>query len=562
MQIPSAPSRTHRLVIDSLLLGVAGAGAALLFNLALRVASRLFLHGIAGYTAPGLAAEGGAPREIVGPHSLWLIPIVTTLGGLIVGALTTWIAPEAEGHGTDAVVRAFHRDGGRLRARVIPLKLLTSAITIGSGGSAGREGPIAMVAAGVGSIYATRRGYDEDGRRMLLLIGAAAGIAAIFRSPIGASLFALEVLYADMELETSALLLATLAAIVAYSIAGMATGFGALFRVPADIARLPKASAYLWYPVLGALAGIVATVLPIVFYRTRDLFRALPIHAALKPAVGALLTGLLAMALPQVIGGGYGWMQQAIDGQLALTLVATLVLAKIVALSLTVGSGGSGGVFAPSLYIGVMLGAALAGALHLPAAPFAVVGMAAVFAGAAHVPFATMMMVVEMTGGYALLVPAATAVMVSYLVQTRLSASLKYRGIYEAQVRSRGESPAHHNAHLGIALRIVRERRLSRITNVGELDLVSLLRSGVPVEIGDDQRIMVGVLQPASSLAGHTLAENGQRLRSAGVTVIGVLRGEHMLAPRADLRLEAGDRVILVLPNASLPQFGDDLRAW
>jgi len=538
-----------------------GAAAAWAFNFMLHLADRLFLGVLAGYRAPGLPSEGGFPTEVAGPYSLWLVPLVAALGGLIVGIITWRLAPEAEGHGTDNVVRAFHRDGGRLRARLAPVKLVTSAITIGSGGSAGREGPIAMIAATLGSWYADLRRRDEHDRRLLLLVGAAAGISAIFRSPIGAALFVVEVLYADMEFEAGVLLYATLGAIVAYALGGLFSGFGALFAVPLPIAPLRSALDYGWYVVLGVAAGLLATVMPVIFYRTRDLFRRLPVHPVAKPAIGAGLTGVLAIAFPQLIGGGYGWIQRAMDGRMLLGTLLALTIGKIVALSLTVGSGGSGGVFAPSLYVGAMLGGAVAAAAHLPAAPFVVVGMAAVFAGSAHVPFATMMMVVEMTGGYTLLVPAAVAVMLSYLVQTRLSASLQYRSLYEAQVGSRGDSPAHHTAHLEIALRILREKEFTDL-DVGELDLVSLLRSGVPVEIGANQHMVVGVLRADSPCANTTIAASGRSMAGEGTNIVALLRGERMLAPRADLVLEAGDRLILIAADAGLEQLGQHLDRW
>lgn len=554
-------SHQHQLVLDTLVLGAAGAAAAWAFNFLLHLADRLLLGGIAGYRAPGLPSEGAAPTEIIGEHSLWLIPVVAALGGLVVGVVTRWLAPEAEGHGTDSVIRAFHRDGGSMRARVAPVKLVTSAITIGSGGSAGREGPIAMIAAGLGSMYATLTHRDEHDRRLLLLVGAAAGISAIFRSPIGAALFAVEVLYADMEFEAGVLLYATLGAIVAYALSGLTSGFGALFTVPLPIAPLERPLAYAWYAVLGIAAGLLATALPVVFYRTRDLFRRLPVHAVLKPAIGGALTGVLAMAFPALIGGGYGWIQRAIDGRILLGTLLALTIAKIVALSLTVGSGGSGGVFAPSLYVGAMLGGACAAIAHLPPAPFVVVGMAAVFAGSAHVPFATMMMVVEMTGGYTLLVPAAFAVMLSYLVQTRLSASMRYRSMYEAQVTSRGDSPAHHTAHLEIALRILREKEFEDL-DIGELDLVSLLRSGVPVELGPSQHMVIGVLRADSPYANTTIAASGRALAGEGTNVIALLRGERMLAPRPDLVLEAGDRLILIAANERLDQLKAHVEPW
>lgn len=456
-ETPLAQPRQRRLLLDTIALGVAGAIGAQLFNAMLRGTTWLFLEKVAGYIAPGLPNEGGAPREVVGPHGLWLVPLVMVFGGLLVGILTDRLAPEAEGHGTDAVIKAFHRNDGRIRARVPFVKLIASALTIGSGGSAGREGPMALITGGLGSWYATFTGRDHD-RRLLLLVGMSAGLSAIFRSPIGAALLSVEILYAGMEFEPNALLYTTIGAIVAYAVNGMFVGFQPLFRVSSLVGQLPGPLSYLWYLVLGVAAGLAATVLPVVFYGARDFFRSLPAPAWMRPAIGALLTGAIALVFPKVIGGGYGWMQQAIDGNVALPVLAVLVIAKMVAMSCTVASGGSGGVFAPTLFIGAMLGGACAAIFHQPAAPFVIVGMAAVFAGAAHVPIATMMMVTEMTGGYTLLVPATLAVVISYLVQMRLSARLSYRSVYEAQVMSRGDSPAHHEQHLEIARRILQER--------------------------------------------------------------------------------------------------------
>ena len=420
--------RQRRLILDTILLGAVGAAAAQIFTWLLRAARTILLGGIAHYQPPGLPGEGNSALEVIGPYGLWLVPVATTVGGLLVGILTEWLAPEAEGHGTDTVVRAFHCDDGALRARVAPVKLVASAITIGSGGAAGREGPIALVAAGVGSWYATITGRTGSDRRLLLLVGAAAGLSAIFRSPIGAALLVIEVLYADMEFEASALLYTTLAAIVAYALNGFMAGWGPLFRIP-PIAPLQTPLDYGLYAVLGVAAGVLGTILPVVFYGVRDQFRKLPVRAFLKPAIGGFLMGMIAIVFRQVIGGGYGWIQDAIDGRLALSLLAALAIVKILAMSLSVASGGSGGVFAPSLFAGAMLGGALAAIGHQPAAPFVVVGMAAVFAGAAHVPIATMMMVTEMTGSYTLLVPAALAVILSYLVQTRLATHVRYRSI-------------------------------------------------------------------------------------------------------------------------------------
>ena len=177
---------------------------------------------------------------------MWLIPIATTLGGLISGALVYGLAPETEGHGTDTVVKAFHWTAGKLRARVAPVKMIASAITIGSGGSAGREGPTALIAAGFGSIYADLLKRSDRERRLLILMGMAGGLSAIFRSPIGTAIFAVEVLYGGMDFESEALIYCMLAAIVAYAVNGRFVGWQPLFRVPPDLSVV-NLSDYGWY---------------------------------------------------------------------------------------------------------------------------------------------------------------------------------------------------------------------------------------------------------------------------------------------------------------------------
>jgi len=537
--------RQRRLILDTLILGLAGAASAQLFNLLLRLVSYVFLELFAGYHAPALAGEGD-PHEIIGPHGLWLVPVATTIGGLLVGLLIAKLAPEAEGHGTDTAVRVFHRAGGYLRARVPPLKLIASAITIGSGGAAGREGPIALVAAGVGSWYATVRRRTEAERRMLLLAGMAAGLSAIFRSPVGCAIFAIEVLYSDMEYEAGSLLYAMLAAVVAYAVNGIFSGWQPLFVIPAGSAPAPGAS-YVWFVVLGGAAGLLGVVLPVVFYRVRDLFRRLPLPLFLKPALGGLLMGLIAVPLPQLIGGGYGWIQKAIDGEIVWTTLAVLVFAKILAMALTVSSGGSGGVFAPTLFAGAMLGSLLAKAVGEHSAPLVVIGMAALFAGAARVPIASLMMVTEMTGDYELLVPAALAVTLAYLVQAVLSSSFRYRSLYEAQLPQRADSPAHHEEHLRRALRLLEDPNV-RIPDLQPLDVVSLLRSGVPLKIAGLGRLLSGTLRPDSPLVGDARAAQG------ACRVLAILRDgkAQPVAPGQEPR--GGDRVLLFVPESAVEE--------
>ncbi|HTV82486.1 MAG TPA: chloride channel protein [Acidobacteriaceae bacterium] len=545
------PFRLHdrepRLLLESAVLGVLGALSAQAFLWLLHWSDRLFLGRMAGYQPP--ETEFGSLHQVIGPHGLWLIPAVTTLGGLISGFLVYRYAPEAEGHGTDTAVDAFHRREGIIRPRVPPLKMLASAITIGSGGSAGREGPIALITAGVGSVYARLAHRSEEDRRLLLLAGMAAGLSAIFRTPMGTGVFAIEVLYGKMEFEVGALLYTMLASAVAYTVNGLFVGFEPLFRVPAI--PTPRVEDFGAFAALGVAAGLVGTILPVVFYRTRDAFRKLPIPLWMKPGAGGLLLGLLALKLPQVLGGGYGWIQLAIDGRLALDLMVVLIFAKIVALALTVSSGGSGGVFAPSLYVGAMLGGTFAVLLHEPAAVFVVVGMAAVFGGAARVPIATMLMVTEMAGGYHLLVPAGLAVMVAYLLQVRLSRRLRYRSLYEGQVPTQRDSPAHYMEHIQIALNLLGRRNLPMADKLGHLDLLRMLRSRVRFDLPGGRELTMGVVRDDSPIAGRTVGELYEQLWQYDFEIVTIRRREHLILPHSETVLETGDRMALITSPGS-----------
>ncbi len=544
-----------RLLLDSLLLGVIGGLAAQLFMWMLRLSQHFFLFWLAGYHPPGLPQEGGVLREIVGPHGLWLIPLVTTLGGLISGALVYGLAPETEGHGTDTVVKAVHWTGSVLRARVAPVKMLASAITIGSGGSAGREGPTALIAAGFGSVYASILKRPERERRLLVLMGMAAGLSAIFRSPIGTAIFAVEVLYGGMDFESDALIYCMLSAIVAYAVNGWFVGWQPLFQVPPDL-HAAGFSDYAWYAVLGAASGIVGTILPELFYRVRDAFASLRILPWTKPAIGGLGLGLIALRLPQVLGGGYGWIQEAINGQLALRLLLFLLVAKMVALSLTVSSGGSGGVFAPSLFVGGMLGGVLAGLFHQPPAGFVIVGMAAVFGAAGRVPIATMLMVAEMTGGYQLLVPAGLAVMLSFLIQINLSSFFKYGSLYEAQVAGRADSPAHRSEIVQVALRVIDMGKVSLPAEITHLHLAALLQSGLGVDLPDGSQLVVGAIRPESPWVGKQAASIALVGALGKIEIVAVLRGTSVMLAEAKAVLLPGDRLLVIARPDALPELG------
>ena len=344
------------------------------------------------------------------------------------------------------MVKAFHHLAGNIRGRVPLIKAVSSIITIGTGGSAGREGPIAQIGAGFGSFLGRRLKLSDRERRVLLMAGAAGGIGAIFRAPLGGALFSVEVLYASTAIEFFAFVPCVCASVVAYSVFAAIFGKGLAFNVPegitfGGIVDLP------FYLVFAVLCAVVGYVYVRFFYGTRDrLFRRIPIPNHFKPAIGGLLLGLIAVWLPQIMAGGYGWIQRALNGDPGMTmqLMALLVLAKIVATSVTISSGGSGGVFAPSLFIGAMLGGAFGqgcNALFPDIAPdpraFVLVGMGGFFAGVAKVPLTGLIMVSEMSGSYDLLV----ALMVVCFVNVALI-SQRWT-LYEEQVSSLIDSPAH-----------------------------------------------------------------------------------------------------------------------
>jgi CIC family chloride channel protein len=218
-------------------------------------------------------------------------------------------------------------------------------------------------------------------------------------------------------------------------------------------------------------------------------------------------------------------------------------------------------VFAPSLYTGAMLGGLMASLVHLQAAPFVIVGMAAMFASAARVPIATLMMVTEMTGGYTLLVPSALAVMVAYMVQHRLVAGRRFGRLYEAQVGRRADSPAHHSEHLQIALDLLQQRKVITADHAGQLDLLGLLRSGIPVELPGKRRLTIQVLKPSSPLVGQPAAAS--ELTADGETrLFAIIREERMLGPRHDVHLAAGDRLLLLTSEEALQRLTPHLEPW
>ncbi len=555
--------RTPRLMILSVFLGVVGALGAQVFLWMLDVGNRYLLEWISGYHPIDVAEAhllGTAPAL---GHWFWLVPVATTLGGLLSGFIVYTWAPEAEGHGTDGAVKTFHRTAGRMRYRVPPIKALASAITIGSGGSGGREGPTAQIAAGVGAITGGLLKLPDAERRYLVLIGMAAGLSAIFKSPLGTAFFAVEILYSGMAFEGEALIFTLVASAVAYGLTGLFDGWTPLFILPKGV-TFGQPLDVGWFIVLAVCAGVLGAILPTVFYFIRDAFHRLKLPNQLKPAIGGLALGLIGIFVPQLLSGGYGYTQFALQGGggMALWLLFALSIGKVLALSLTISSGGSGGVFGPSLFVGALLGAAFASLLHTvgitgvnPSA-LAVVGMAALFAGAARVPIASMLMVVEMTGGYDLIMPAMLAVTVSYLVQSFLTRNARYPTLYEAQVRSPVDSPANLETYRRIVADFLRERRVK--VDMGMLDkhLDNALEGGEGIPLlGGREHLVSLALRAGTPVAGQEVRALGCR----DVLIAGVLRGEKHIVPTGDTRLQVGDQLLVAGTREALERFREQV---
>ncbi|MBN1802458.1 MAG: chloride channel protein [Candidatus Lokiarchaeota archaeon] len=431
--------RLRRSLLISFVVGIISGLGAIIFFFVMEFLTALLLGSLGGYHTPSSIGEPHLFNFSSINSISWQIPVLLTCAGLVTGIIVYKFAPEAEGHGTDAYISAFHYKQGKIRGRVPLVKAVASAIVIGAGGSAGREGPIAQIGSGFGSVLATRLHLNDKDRRIAVICGAAGGIGAIFKSPFGGALFAIEVLY-KRDIESDAIIPAFLSSTIAYSLFGLVYGFNPIFFAPEftlDIAIL------LLYGLLGIICAIVAKLFIVVFNYIRKVFKKLKLPNIYKPAIGMGLSGLLALYFPYILGPGYGWIQDAIFGNIGLIILLIFVFAKIIATSLVIGSGGSGGVFAPSLVIGGMIGASFIGIIHLifpnaqiEVGAFVIVGMAAFITGIANILICPIIMVSEMTGTYTLLVPAMLACVFSYIFSLNWS-------IYESQVPTKADSPVH-----------------------------------------------------------------------------------------------------------------------
>lgn len=442
---------------------------------------------------------GGYTIDYVRQLPFWWKIVAPSIGGLLCGVIIHYLAREAKGHGVPEVMEAVALRGGRIRPRVVVAKMFASAICIASGGSVGREGPIVQIGSAFGSTVGQWLRIDERRLRTLVGCGVAAGIAATFNAPVAGALFAVEIVLADFGiLQFSPIVIASVAATVV----------GRHFLGDAPAFEVPPYSVESYYElfayaVLGILAGLAALAFTRILYFTEDLFDKPRLWPPVKTLLGGALVGVIGLWFPEIFGVGYEAIGQALHGQMVWHLLLVLVVVKIIAVSITIGSGGSGGIFAPSLFIGAMVGGGLGTVIHSiwpestadPGA-YALVGMAAVVAGTTYAPITAIVIIFELTADYKIMLP----LMISAIIATLLATKLQTGSIYTIKLLRRGV-----NIHQGQDIDVLRhvqvrdEMRRDAVTvspSAGLMQLVSkfIEHPGGSIFVVDDDRRMLGMI--------------------------------------------------------------------
>ena len=419
--------------------------------------------------------KGGEILGFLGPYHVVFLPAA---GGLLVGLLVYFFAREAKGHGVPEVMESVALRGGRIRPIVVLIKSLASSICIGSGGSAGREGPIVQIGAGLGSTLGQVMNLSDRRTRSLLASGAAAGIAATFNTPIAGVLFALEVILGEFATETFSTVV--IASVVATVIAQAIMGSTPAFIVPEYSLVSPLEIPL--YVLLGGLCAVAGTVFIRSLHSSERFFERTPIPEYVRPALGGLLVGVIGVWLPQVFGVGYLSMDHALVGELTMLTLGVLVIAKIAATSLTLGSGGSGGVFAPSLFMGAMLGGLFGTVVHgwfpdvtAPSGAYALVGMGGLFCATARAPITAVIILFELTHDYNIILP----LMFTCAVSTLLARYLEADSIYTIKLKARGVDLLRRRDFAAVQSITVAEamKPVARLTTISsEMTVQSLAR--------------------------------------------------------------------------------------
>ena len=487
-------SENSFILVLAVLIGLAGGLGAVGFRWLIDIFSDLFL--VRGTTLLG--------------HP-YLLPVIPAIGGLLVGIIVLRWAPEARGHGVPEVMAAVATEGGRIRPRVVIIKSLASAICIGSGGSVGREGPIVQIGSAFGSSVGQLFGFSQEKLKVLVGCGAAAGISATFNAPLAGGVFALEVILGDFSVNTFSPIV--LSSVIATALTHYMTGSEPAFLIPKY--ELVGGHELLGYGVLAVLAGCLAVGFTRCLYLLEDWFDRIPISDYAKPVVGGLAIGTIGILYPQVFGVGYDTITESLLGRLDLMLLAGLLLAKFLATNVTLGSGGSGGIFAPALFMGAMFGgvfghllqAIFPGSVGEPGA-YALVGMGAVVAGTTHAPMASMLILFEMTDDYQIILPLMLATVVSTLTAKRIYKE----SIYTLKLSRRGLRLAR-----GLDVSVLDSIRVREVMNVDHDfvkvqtplgDIVALLQNGELTDfpVVDDAGDLQGIVsfQDIRSVMGES----------------------------------------------------------
>ncbi len=536
------------LIVLAVVVGIGGGIGAIVFRWLIQTFTLVF-SGHADYSA-----AAGEPNPYVPFLGVAFLVVVPSIGGWLYGPLIARFAPEARGHGVPEVMLAVAERGGRIPMQVAVVKSLGSALCIGSGGSVGREGPIVQIGSALGSSLGQLVRVSESRMRLLVACGAAAGISATFNAPIAGVFFALELILRDFEAGSFGVVV--LASVLAGAIGRAAFGGAPFLQLPPF--ELVSYGEYALYALLGLLAAFVGIAFVRVLYGLEDvadrLWRGKPEWA--RPGILGLSLGVLLLLVPQMYGVGYPVLEGAIKGQYLIGVLLLFLVAKMVATSLTIAIGGSGGVFAPSLFIGATLGSAFgqlvqgpfAGAVA-PAGAYGLVGMGAVFAAAARAPITAVLIIFELTNDYTIILPLMFAIVLASGVSTRLSRDT----IYTLKLRRRG-----------IDILRGRAANLMQLIRVGDamtatpqpLDAEQPL-DAILTRFGDEARDALPVVDERGAFRGVVTADEVERaMRENALDATAGSLAKREVQLRESQSLEDAVRILTATEGTGAPVLG------
>ncbi len=550
-----------RSVALSALVGVLTGCGSVLVILLLQASSWFFMGHVAGYAPPCPSHEPtffDFPSVRAGGPFRWILLFLPALGGLLSGFLVAKLAPEAAGHGTDSAIEAYHLKGGKVRLRAVPVKSVASAILIGTGGSAGLEGPISQIGSGIGAAVAGLFRLSVPQRRRLMAAGMAGGVGALFHAPLAGALFAAEVLYSDTELEYEVLIPAVISASTSYAVFASVFGFDPLFATPPlEFTELRRVIPYLVLLVVIVLGSRFYTWF---FYLVHERFARLSWPMWWKTALGGLATGLVGFFFLPAIGSGYGFLQSSLchgtdvlanSAEHFPTVTVAMLLGifflKTLTTAFSVGSGGAGGLFGPAIVIGGALGGATGMLLqkvlpgwNLSVGVFTMIGMVSFFSCVAKTPISIILMVSEMTGNYQLLLPSMFVCILAFVINRNVR-------LYRSQLANRFDAPVHRGEMISGILSNLRARDL---VEAGKGSLTVFRRQeplrALAVRLADSSQAVFPVVKEDGTLVGAVSGQGVRPMMAAPDSLWEGLLVEDVMSVRAPVA-RAGDTLQDVL---------------